>query len=187
MKCPNCKQEIPDDTILCPNCTYNVTDYDKDESFLETVKNVMNKKREVTSKVNSVVPIAAPLASRFILMFIISIIQSIVVVPIILVLGLFLFSSYGDTKYKLVSYESKNGGYVGVYVSEKNSNKRLEVDDVYQTKEEVPQEYYFDVKKDTPIIPILVFLGIVILVEILVIRAVIKAYKKYKNRQDTNV
>ena len=182
MICPNCKSNIPDDTILCPNCSYNVTDYDKDESFLESVNSFMNKRREHGGSSNQ---LARTASSKVIALLAFAFIQSMMILPIAFIICMqFLFSNSG-TKYKLIGYESRNGGYVGVYVSEKNSNSKLQVDDVYQTKEEVPLEYNYNLKKNTTMVSIIVFLGIILLIEILVIRAFIKAFKKYKKEKIT--
>ena len=50
MICSNCKKEIPDDTVLCPYCSYNVTEYDKRESVLSIIKKRANSNNTTGSK-----------------------------------------------------------------------------------------------------------------------------------------
>ena len=187
MICPNCKKDIPDSSILCPECSYNVTDYDKQETFIESLKNTMQKKKEVGDRVLAPVGGSKFITSKLVLFGIFNLIQFIFVVPILCLIGIYLISSSKATEYKLVDYESRNGGYIGVYVSKEDSNTHLKVEEVYKTKEEVPKDYTFNMKKEINPGIIVGVLLVLVLVEVFIIKKIIKAYINYKRRQDTFV
>ena len=131
MICSNCKKEIPDDTVLCPYCSYNVTEYDKRESVLSIIKKRANSNNTTGSK---------PVSHSF-KVFIRTLI-------IVLVIQLFIFlrlniknKTYIEYNGYLVDYEVRDGKYTGVYEYEKKSETlRATYTTYYDKKEDVPAE-----------------------------------------------
>ena len=131
MICSNCKKEIPDDTVLCPYCSYNVTEYDKRESVLSIIKKRADSNNTTGSK---------PVSNSF-KVFIRTLI-------IVLVIQLFIFlrlniknKTYIEYNGYLVDYEVRDGRYTGVYEYKKKSETlRATYTTYYDKKEDVPAE-----------------------------------------------
>ena len=180
MICPNCKSNIPDDTILCPYCTYNVTDYEKNASF--SLKNILERRSlRNTTQLGRVTPARIFLPIAFFL-----IIQMSLVIPFVIFLGISRFSTTKSDTLSLVRYEQRGNGYVGIY---KNIDTGEETTNghIYTTKEEVPLEVNNIKSVHISPVGILIFLFIVIFINILLIKAIIKTVKKYRQSKDTNV
>ena len=140
MICNNCKKEIPDDTILCPNCSYNVTIDKYDDSVLGEMKKMMDKRREKNEKhIRTRNPYKKYL---LIVLIIVLLIQAVLI--------RYLASNkvrYIDYDGYLVEYVKENNQYTGIYEYERiyeyesnNEKIRVTYDQYFNTKEEVPKE-----------------------------------------------
>lgn len=128
MKCPNCNNEIDNDTILCPNCSYNVHADDKKidlntDEFKGTIKKGFTLLK---------IMIAAPFI--FVGLFILSPVISSGLKAI----------TYEKTDAILVNYETSSIGVCGVYSYEVDGK-------TYEMNSSVCEEKVEDLEEVHPI------------------------------------
>lgn len=185
MICPNCKNEVNEEEILCPNCSYNIQ-ADKKESTITQIKKEINKNKDKNKKYTEMERELNPIIRVILKLIYFATFYLFLFVPIIIMT---LTTKTKEISADFVSYRETSQGYVALYKFEVNNKEEFFEVQFSNDKDEILDKYpvliydEMDEKKEKTIC-ILILIGTISITGFVRCKSIKFFYKKKLEREN---